>query len=324
MRSIAILASVLCVAMLTVAVVTPAAGAGQVQVAKKKCKKRKHHGKGRKCKKRHPAPTSPAPQPVPLPAAPTQPSSTPPPPPPAPDKDGDGVLDASDNCPTVANPDQADTDGDGRGDACDPCPSTADTGFCPATIYEITEGVFAPGSGVAVVNALVTAATPDHHTAWVEVKPGDAGFETFDFSSLELDLTAISPPSTVETGDRVTVEGLTAATSTGPELDATHLDLLSSGEAATPTAFSAAELASPTNAARLDSALVAVPSLTLSSISGSDWLMSEGFTVSHTAIGTLPSEANGTHFSTITGIADTLAATPLLLPRSEIDIVAGP
>jgi hypothetical protein len=35
------------------------------------------------------------------------------------DVDGDGVLDASDNCPLIANADQADNDHDGFGDACD-------------------------------------------------------------------------------------------------------------------------------------------------------------------------------------------------------------
>lgn len=36
------------------------------------------------------------------------------------DGDGDGFDDAIDNCPTLANPDQADADGDGFGDACPP------------------------------------------------------------------------------------------------------------------------------------------------------------------------------------------------------------
>jgi hypothetical protein len=40
-------------------------------------------------------------------------------PPPAPDTDGDGVPDADDNCPAVANADQANADGDGLGNACD-------------------------------------------------------------------------------------------------------------------------------------------------------------------------------------------------------------
>ena len=40
-----------------------------------------------------------------------------------PDDDEDGVPDAEDNCPWVANFDQADNDTDGAGDACDNCPS---------------------------------------------------------------------------------------------------------------------------------------------------------------------------------------------------------
>jgi hypothetical protein len=40
------------------------------------------------------------------------------------DTDGDGVPDSSDNCPTVANADQADGDLDLVGNACDACPTS--------------------------------------------------------------------------------------------------------------------------------------------------------------------------------------------------------
>ncbi|TXD34844.1 VWA domain-containing protein [Lujinxingia vulgaris] len=41
------------------------------------------------------------------------------------DSDSDGIPDVMDNCPNVANADQADSDGDSIGDACDNCPFAA-------------------------------------------------------------------------------------------------------------------------------------------------------------------------------------------------------
>lgn len=60
-----------------------------------------------------------------------------------PDADGDTVADASDNCPFVANADQADTDGDGTGDLCDDlCVGTR------TTLSGVTPGTQIPGSNV--------------------------------------------------------------------------------------------------------------------------------------------------------------------------------
>jgi hypothetical protein len=43
------------------------------------------------------------------------------------DDDGDTVKNADDNCPLLANPNQANEDGDRFGDVCDPCPPIADS-----------------------------------------------------------------------------------------------------------------------------------------------------------------------------------------------------
>src|SRR5215212_2030143 len=53
-----------------------------------------------------------------------------------PDSDGDGTADTEDNCPEVANPDQADANGDGVGDACpiDTTPPTVTCSVTPSTL----------------------------------------------------------------------------------------------------------------------------------------------------------------------------------------------
>lgn len=62
------------------------------------------------------------------------------------DSDGDGIPDPADNCPWIANPDQADRDGDGIGDVCDPVTFILpDTG--QETCYDTTGEIPCPFSG---------------------------------------------------------------------------------------------------------------------------------------------------------------------------------
>ena len=62
------------------------------------------------------------------------------------DADGDGFPDGSDNCPLVANADQADCDNDGVGNACESS-QTLSTGNMGAFGYQVTASGTLAGVG---------------------------------------------------------------------------------------------------------------------------------------------------------------------------------
>lgn len=85
------------------------------------------------------------------------------------DTDGDGVADASDNCPTVANADQADADADGTGDACD------SNAFAPALV---TAGPDADGNEGATLTTAGAFSDADGNGTLAISKQSGAGTVT--------------------------------------------------------------------------------------------------------------------------------------------------
>jgi hypothetical protein len=322
MKGLALALTTLAIALLGTTFASSAPASALAHSARHHCKRslKGHHGKRkRSCKrKRHhhtspPPPTSPAP---PSPSLPAPPGGTP-----ASDSDGDGVPDSADNCPEVANADQADTDADGIGDACDPCPNTADpSGYCPATIYQVDRGELPADSRVALTNALVTAVAPGDAT-WVAVKPTDAGYEGRGFSGMEVNISSLA--SAPAQGDRITIEGITSTASAGPRLKAEAITAESeSGETFTPYSVTAAEFTEGSKGPELNGLLVSIAGLEREGHTGnSSWAMSGGIFLGNRIIGELPgSYSNGQAFVSITGIAETLEEASELLPRSGSDI----
>jgi large repetitive protein len=120
------------------------------------------------------------------------------------DVDGDGVQIPFDNCPAVANSDQADADTDGAGDACDPCPEFANPGgsACPGNIYAIKKGESPEGDFVAILDATVTAVTDKF--LFIQADPQSDGYEGLAYSGIFVYYPA---GADANVGDRVRVEG---------------------------------------------------------------------------------------------------------------------
>jgi hypothetical protein len=104
----------------------------------------------------------------------------------SPDLDSDGVLNAADNCPTVANATQHDEDLDKLGDACDNCPHVANASQANAD----SDGVgdvcdprpVAPGDKIALFIPFDQAALPTGVTtvggAWSKAATGSSYQQT--------------------------------------------------------------------------------------------------------------------------------------------------
>lgn len=128
------------------------------------------------------------------------------------DVDGDGVVDSTDNCPTLANADQANSDGDAFGDACDTCPVLAsssshdedrdhlgdDCDPCPGAP---DFGVDTDGDGIGDLCDLQSAGVVANHRMAFDpfVAPSTAWFTDTVMWSQSAD--AIAPETALPAGD---------------------------------------------------------------------------------------------------------------------------
>jgi cytosine/adenosine deaminase-related metal-dependent hydrolase len=129
------------------------------------------------------------------------------------DLDDDGVPNGLDNCPELANPDQADDDKDGKGNACDlACPTTPNPGqaLC-ATVYTVQE-LRDPSSPTHPPAGTVRALVKDLYVTGITIQSATAKgfFGQVDsggapFSALFVETGTVVP--TVAIGNKVDVEG---------------------------------------------------------------------------------------------------------------------
>ena len=127
------------------------------------------------------------------------------------DLDDDGVPNGLDNCPELANPDQADDDKDGKGNACDNCSTTPNPGqaLCPTafTVPELRD----PTSPTHPPSGSVRALVKDLYVTGLRTFGAGRGFFAqidsggAPFSGLYVETGAVSP--TVSVGNKVDVEG---------------------------------------------------------------------------------------------------------------------
>lgn len=251
------------------------------------------------------------------------------------DRDNDGEPNSTDNCPDVANPDQADGDTDGKGDACDACPAAANPGTagCPTTIYLIKNGTVPVGTAVRIENALVTGKGSNGFFA--QVKTGDAGDMGPNFSGIFVFTGPMSPNlTTAVVGLRVTVDGKVANFQGQLEIDSvTAVTATTSTPEAAPTPVTAtyAEVATGgPRALQLESVLVSVGAATTTAVDtmfGEFTVQAGGATgptlVVDDFLFPAPSPAVGKSYNGLTGVLALRQMVSKLEPRALSDISEG-
>ncbi|MBA3452203.1 MAG: lamin tail domain-containing protein, partial [Deltaproteobacteria bacterium] len=250
------------------------------------------------------------------------------------DRDHDGAPNATDNCPELANADQADGDNDGKGDACDACPTESNPGAagCATTIYKIKNGMTPVGTAVHVVNALVTGKGTNGF--FVQVKVGDPGYLGADHSGLFVYTGTMAPTlANVTVGARVTIDGTVTLFQGQTELDGvTAVVVTAAGPEAVPAPIAVTYADVKTGGPRaltLEGVIVSLPGASVTALNA----MFGEFTVTDTTNNSLivddflfvpPTPVVGQMYSALSGILTLRQSVSKLEVRSASDLMAGP
>lgn len=238
------------------------------------------------------------------------------------DLDCDAVADGVDNCPVVANVDQADSDADGKGDVCDPCPNDSNPGSqpCPVSIYAIKDGTVPVGSTVALRSRLVTGRNSSYFV--LQTTPSDPDYVGADNSGIW----AFQTGNTVAVGDRIDVPSATVVNFFGQiQLGSPATSVLSSGNSAPATvAVLPSEVATGgTRATALDGVLVAVSSVAVTALDlpANEYVVDNAVRVDDLFYLTSPFPGIGSPYSSITGILTFRNSDSKIEPRGAADVV---
>lgn len=250
------------------------------------------------------------------------------------DRDHDGVSNATDNCPDMANADQADTDMDGKGNACDACPTEANPGAagCPVIIRDIKNATIPVGTLVRVTNALVTGRGSNGF--FVQMKPGDPGYVDADYSGMFVFTGAMTQTlANAAVGARVTIDGTVAVFQGQTELDqVTAVTVVTAGPEAlpAPTAATYAEVKTGgSRAMALEGVIVSLPMSSVTALNagqgeatltaGADTLVLDDFLYVPAPPITL-----GQNLTSVRGILALRGMAMKIEPRDATDLTLGP
>jgi hypothetical protein len=227
---------------------------------------------------------------------------------------------------------------DGKGDLCDACPDSANPGTagCLATVYDVRSGKVASGSVVSIAHLLVTGVSTAHAGFFAQLKAGDPGYMTADYSGI---WSHQSNP-TVTVGSRVTITGTLGDYFSETELDGITVTVESAGPEAAPApvAVSPADIMTGgARAAALESVVVSVSGVQVTNLApalgSGDKAPTNEFQVDTTASGAglrvddfifllAPTPSVGQQYATVSGILAFKNGDSKIELRAATDVVA--